>query len=427
MRNELDGAELVKRGPAPSTAASRDALVREQLERIAASPSFHGATRRVRLLRFLVEQVLAGRGDSLKEIVIATDVFERTPEYNPQVDSLVRVEMSRLRSRLIEYYGQSAPGEPVRIEIPKGSYRPEFVFRAGAEEGSPAPALEVREAAGDTRAHRGRWIAALAASLLAAAGSFWLLRSGAPSLSRSIAILPFLNLSGDPASEYLGDGISEEVTEALAQSPELRVVARTSAFQYKGKSVDVREIGRKLGARAVLEGSVGRRGDQLHVVAQLIRASDGYHLWSDAYDAGAGELPVVEARIGQAVREKLSPSTSAKAAPVMATDPEAHDLYLRAAYAFNLRTVESTHRAIELAQQAAAKDPRYAQPYVLMASSESQLNTLFAETAHDASENQRRYIDKALNLDPGNNTAHALLAMLTYTDQWDWPTAEREF
>jgi adenylate cyclase len=438
MRNQLDGPESVNRGPGPGkeggAEGSRDAQVREQLDRILASPGFQGASRRARLLRFLVEQVLEGRGDSLKEPVIATEVFERAPDYNPQVDSVVRVEVGRLRSRLGEYYGQAGPDEPVRIEIPKGGYRPVFEFRNAAPQAKAESVAESVTERGPEQPERARrpwrqnWklLAGCAAGILALAGVGWLVR--APAIPESVAVLPFLNFSGDASNEYLGDGISEEVTEALAQSADLRVVARTSAFQYKGKSVDVREVGRKLGAKAVLEGSVGRRGDQFHVVAQLIRASDGYHLWSDAYDAGLAELPSVEARIGQAVREKLSPSGPAAPKDTKtAKDPAAHDLYLRAAYEFSRRTVDSTRNAIELAEQAVEKDSTYAQPYVLMASGESQLTTLFAETPHSAAEHARQDLAKALELDPDNNGAHALMAMLAYTDQWDWPRAEHEF
>src|SRR5580692_10356493 len=139
MRNQGDGAEFVEHArTAPTPDLSRDALVREQLARILASPGFQGANRRTRLLRYLVEEVLEGRGDSLKELVIATEVFERSPNYDPQVDSLVRVEMGRLRSRLTEYYGQAGAGEPVVIEIPKGSYRPAFVIRAQSAPGLSA-------------------------------------------------------------------------------------------------------------------------------------------------------------------------------------------------------------------------------------------------------------------------------------------------
>lgn len=433
MRDELNGSEVAR----PAT--NSDAKVREQLGRILASPGFQGASRRARLLRYLVEQALEGRGDSLKEPVIAMEVFERASDYDPQVDSVVRVEVGRLRSRLGEYYGQAGPDAPVRIEIPKGGYRPVFVFRDSPAEAIAGPAAEPAAGLASQRSElsrRSRWrnwklVAACAAGAISVAGAVWLVRS--PAVPASIAVLPFLNLSGDPANEYLGDGISEEVTEALAQSADLRVVARTSAFQYKGKSADVREIGRRLGARAVLEGSVGRRGEEFHVVAQLIRSSDGYHLWSEAYDAGLAELPSVEARIGQAVREKVSPPapgadrTVAAADAKTAKDPAAHDLYLRAAYEFSRRTVDSTRRAIELAGESVQKDTSYAPPYVLMAAAESQLSTLFAQAPHAASERVRRDVARALELDPGNNGAHAQLAMLAYTDQWDWPRAERQF
>jgi len=430
MRNEANGAEFAR----PSGAApSREALIREQLERILASPGFLGANRRMRLLRYLVEEVLEGRGDSIKELVIATEVFERAPNYDPQVDSLVRVEMGRLRSRLQEYYGRAGAGEPVRIEIPKGGYRPVFVFRdappAIVSQPVPVRSSEPEVPAPKHDGQNWRWIAAGICGAAALVAGVWLLRTAAPAAPRSIAVLPFLNLSGDPGNEYLGDGISEEVTEALSQSPDLRVVSRTSAFQYKGKSADVREVGRKLGAGAVLEGSFGRRGEQFHVVAQLIRASDGYHLWSDAYDAAVAELPAVEARIDQSVREKLNASLPSVAAAKESSpkDPEAHDLYFRSAFEFSRRTVDSTRHAIELAQQAVHKDPSYAQPYVLMASAESQLSQLFAESPHDAAERARGDVAKALQLDPGNSGAHAQSAMLAYTDEWDWPRAEREF
>ena len=162
----------------------------------------------------------------------------------------------------------------------------------------------------------------------------WRTRTSTPAAAESIAVLPFLNLTGDAAEDHLGDGISEELTETLAEFNDLRVVARTSAFQYKGKSVDVREVGRNLRAReAVLEGSVVRRGGQFRVIAQLIRSSDGYHLWSHTYDGTLAEVPAMEAGIARAAREKLAPATAtAGSREVITRSPEAHDLYLRAAY-----------------------------------------------------------------------------------------------
>ena len=425
MAKDLESAK-----PKPA-GASRTAEIRMQLDRILLSPGFQGANRRARLLRFLVEQTLEERGDSLKESVIAAEVFERAPDYDPQVDSVVRVEVGRLRSRLVEYYGQAGQDQPVRIEIPKGGYRPEFVFRDAAPEtvtDAPDRVPPPQQNVILPSRKLPDWKLAVAATIAIAvlAGVFWWTRTVHPANPTSIAVLPFLNLSGDPANEYLGDGISEEVTEALSQSPGLQVVARTSAFQYKGRAADVREIGRKLGAGAVLEGSVARRGQGLHVVAQLIRARDGYHLWSQSYDGSAADLPSVEDQITQTVNQELDPAVAVRET-IAARNPEAHDLYLRAAHEFSRRSPDSARRAIGLAKQAIEKDPSYAQPYVLMASAESLLTTLQVQAPRPANERARQDIAKALELDPRNNAAHAQKAMLDYIDGWDWPQAEREF
>jgi len=428
----------------PLADSLRAAEVRQQLDRILSDSAFSGASRRSRLLRYLVEQALEDRPEGLKESVIATEVFERAPDYDPQIDSVVRVEVGRLRDRLAEYYAKAGSEEPVRIEIPRGGYRPTFVFRESAPPTNVATsAPETTVEPGEEKAHpdsahpdsgqRSRWrswksaaAGVVAIALILTALVIWRARTSAPVTPMAVAVLPFLNLSGDAADDYLGDGISEELTETLAEFNDLRVVARTSAFQYKGKSADVREIGQNLRAAAVIEGSVARRDGQFHVIAQLIRTSDGYHLWSHIYDASLAELPSVEAGIARAAREKLTPSSPAPK-EVIARNPEAHDLYMRAAYEMNLRTEASERQAIALAQQAVERDPSFAQPYVVMAASESQLNTLLAQSPHAGAQRALADIAKALALDPQNSGAHAQNALLVYTDQWDWPQAEREF
>ncbi|MGA3190184.1 MAG: hypothetical protein ABSF22_24020 [Bryobacteraceae bacterium] len=416
--------ESGKRVP-PAPEALRAAEVREQLDRILSDGAFSGANRRSRLFRYLVEQALEDNAESLKESVIATEVFDRAPDYDPQIDSVVRVEVGRLRARLAEYYDKAGGEEPVRIEIPKGGYRPTFVFRENAAESVPP------EAAAKPKWTGWKWVAAAAIVILAGLAGIaaWRLHSVPPATPAAIAVLPFLNLSGDAADEYLGDGISEELTQALAEFDDLRVVSRTSAFQYKGKSADVRDIGRNLRVGAVLEGSVARRGGQFRVIAQLIRASDGYHLWSHTYEATLAGLPPVEAGIARAARETLVPASAPGTPKDVSTtrSPEAHNLYMRAVYEFNQRTADSTRQAIDLARQATVNDPSFAQPFVVMAAGESQLTQLQAQTPRESAEHAWEDIAKALALDPGNSGAHAQKALLAYTDHWDWPQAEREF
>jgi len=248
--------------------------VRLELERILGSPQFAAAQRRSRLLRFLVEHSLDGEAGDLKESVIAYEVFDRAADHDPKVDSLVRVEMGRLRSRLIEYYADLGKNDAVHIEIPSGRYAPLVTI---------SKATRVAESVSVERPSRSNgwlWVTALLlASGIAAAvyGTWWWMQRAAE--QPSIAVLPFLNLTGNPDEEFLGDSITDELTGTFAESGDLRVVARTSAFVFKGKNADVREIGRRLGANAVLEGSISRRPDQLSIVAQLIRSQDGYHLW----------------------------------------------------------------------------------------------------------------------------------------------------
>jgi len=400
--------------------------VRQHLDRVLSDPVFSGANRRSRLLRFLVEHSLEDRGEVLKESVIATEVFEKSPNYDPQIDSAVRVEVGRLRARLAEYYAQAGADAPVRIEIPKGSYRPVFVFREGraAAHAEPVRLEEPRKGRTDWRPVA---TGAVALAAMVTALAIWLILIHAPAKPVALAVMPFRNVSGDSTDDYLGDGISEELTETLAEFDHLRVVTRTSAFQYKGKTADARAIGRQLGVNALIEGSVARRAGQFHVVAQLIRTSDGYHLWSHTYDAALAEFPAVESGIATAVREMLVPSSPAAARDITLPSGEARDLYLRAAYELNRHTVDSTRQAIEMAGQALEQDPSFAQPYVLMAAGESQLNTLLAQPPHQGAERALADIAKALSLDPGNSGAHAQKALLTYTDRWDWPQAEREF
>lgn len=392
--------------------------VREQLERLLADPAFSGANRRRRLLRYLVEETLENRGDSLKESVIATEVFDRSPDYDPQVDSVVRVEVGRLRARLAEYYEKNGPDAPVRIEIPKGGYRPIFAFR----ESEPVAPLKTR---------RGfRWIAAGAAIMVIAAGAlWWRARESAASGTRSIAVLPFLNLTGNASEEYLADGVSDELTEVLAEFSDLRVIARTSAFQYKGKGADVREIGRNLRVGAVLEGSLAKLDEgHVRVIAQLIRTSDGYHFWAHTYDVELAAITEVENGIALACRERLDPAAATIPHKAVAVgNPEAHDLYIRAAYELNQHTVASTRQAIELARKATEKDASFVQPYVVIATAELELSTLFAQPGDVSAKLALEAVDKALALDPENSNAHALKGLLAYTNQWDWPQAEREF
>ncbi len=396
------------------------AEVRAALERVLASPGFASAARRSRLLRYLVEHALAGSGGDVTEYGIGLDVFERPPSFDPRVDSIVRTETSRLRQKLREYYAARNGGEPIHIEIPPRSYVPLIGV-------CHAPAAPVSTA----RVNRQRRTGALVAALVIAGGiaAAALVRSrlaGAP--LTSVVVLPFADYSPRADAEYLADGVTEELTNELAQRRDLRVVSRTSAFAFKGRGVDVREIGKRLAAGAALEGSISKAGDTVRVTAQLNRTSDGYHLWSSSFETPYRDLALTEARISQAVEAAvLRRAAPEKAAAPSTADSEAHDLYLRASYEMSRQTPDSFLRALELYQAAVKRDPTYVNAYRGMARAETARIHITAEAPRPAFERARAALEKALEIQPGDAESLGQLADIDYVYEWDWPRAEREF
>src|SRR3954468_13620223 len=223
---------------------------RDQLARVLASAGFARNERMSRFLTFVVEESLAGRGDNLKESVIALEVFARRPDYDPRIDSIVRTEAARLRTRLAEYYAGAGKLDDVLITVPKGGYHPVFTTREHAEE--PAP---------NRRLWQRLWVA-LACGAAAAVGlSAWLAVGAARPIR--IAVLPLENLSTEPSSAYFADGLTDEIIRNLSVIDGLAVRSRTSSFAFKARPRDLRAAGKQLEADYLLDGSILRDGDRL--------------------------------------------------------------------------------------------------------------------------------------------------------------------
>jgi serine/threonine-protein kinase len=246
----------------------------------------------------------------------------------------------------------------------------------------------------------------------------------------SVAVLPFVNLSRDKDDEYFSDGITEEVINALANVDGVRVVSRTSAFAYKGKNLSVRKIGEELAVSTVLEGSVRREGNDLRIVAQLINASDGYHLWSKTYDRQMSSVFALEDELARSIVTALRPQLlrgSAQSAPLVqgpTESAEAHDLYLRGRHFWNKRTVDDLNRAMGLFQKALEVDPNYALAHTGIAD----CHVLLAEYGGDRTAGiakGRTEAHRALELDGTLAEAHATLGLISFYD-YDWKTAETE-
>jgi len=407
------------------------AQVREQLDRVAASPGFSNSQRKTQLLRYLVEAALAGRAAEVNEYAIGLDVFDRPASFDPRTDSTVRAEVSRFRAKLKEYYAGPGSGDAVWIDLGSRGYAATFIFR-DAEDRSTAAAPEAAASGAQVwHSKRLRLIAVLAVVAVAALAAFvFVLRSRGVSDRpvRSLVVLPFVNLSSDARNEYLADGLTEELTNELAQWKDLRVVARTSAFQFKGKGIDVREVGRLLDVDAVLEGSIDRQADRLRVTSQLNRASNGYHIWSREFEAHSGDTMALEDEIARAIAAAIRAKGQSLPELSSATaNAEAHDLYLQGMYQYSFQTADSCRKAIGLLQSALAKDPVYGSAYIGIARAHIALVHLTAESPEEGQRNAKAALEKAIDLDPHNAEAHGQIAQLLYVWDWNWPLAEQQF
>jgi len=255
--------------------------------------------------------------------------------------------------------------------------------------------------------------------------------SAADTTIPSIAVLPFKNMSADPEQEYFCDGMSEELINALTRIKDLHVVARTSAFSFKGKDIDIREIGKKLDVGKLLEGSVRKAGNKLRITAQLINVSDGYHLWSERYDRELDDVFAIQDEIALAIVDNLKVSLlggeKAKVTKRHTKDLDVYNLYLKGRHFWRMRTGEGFKKAIECYQQALKIDPDYAPAYAGLADSFGLLGFYSFLPPEDAFSKCKEMATKALAIDKMLPEAHISLAMTNGFYERDWSLADTEF
>ncbi len=248
---------------------------------------------------------------------------------------------------------------------------------------------------------------------------------------RSIAVLPFVNIGGDPANEPFSDGMSEDLTTALAKIEGLGVAARTSAFSFKGKNLDVREIGARLQVGYLLEGSVQRAGGQLRVTAQLIDVATGLHRWADKYERTARDMFAVQDEIVRSIvgelRIQLSAPTKASLANRSTDNPEAHDLYLQGRYFFEKRDSASLRKAQEYFERAIRLDSTSARAYAGLSDAYSHSSVFGYAAPRDRFPQAKAAVAKALALDSNSVEANTSQGFIAVFYDWDWKTAERAF
>ena len=252
----------------------------------------------------------------------------------------------------------------------------------------------------------------------------------APVVRDSIVVLPFINMSSEPENEFFVDGISEEIINALAQIKPLRVVARSSAFSFKGKHIDPRTIGEKLNVRTVLEGSVRRSGNRLRITAQLINADDGYHLWSERYDRDMKDVFDIQDEIARSIADRLRITLEGTVQEPLVKagtkNLQAYELYLKGRTLLFLRG-SAIPRALESFRRAVDLDDQYALAWAGLADCYIVLGYYGLADPEASMPNGTRAARRAVQLGAALAEAHNALAMAYLLDIWDQEAAEREF
>jgi adenylate cyclase len=372
--------------PSRSPSPKRDEI-EAQLTRILENRIFVQSERLRRFLRFTVELTLAGETERIKEYTLGRDVFDRDAAYDPRVDSIVRVEARRLRRKLDEYYHKMGAHDPVRIEFHQGSYVP--LFRYATATGPtvlPFPAAHARALN-----------------------------------PRTVAVLPFRNLTPDAAQEFFCDGVTEEILNTLATIPELSVVARTSVFHFKDMTADVRAIGEQLGAGTVIEGSVRSAGERLRISVQAIDAATGVALWSGSFDREVTDIFAVQDEIARAIAESLRVSLAPahQAVPPGQQNVEGYSAYLKGCHFWHQVSREGVEAALSEFNRSIALFPDYAPSHVGLAN--AYLILTFWGLFPLGTERAKQAALEALRLDEGMSGAYATLGVVACCES-DWET-----
>jgi TolB-like protein/Flp pilus assembly protein TadD/predicted Ser/Thr protein kinase len=248
---------------------------------------------------------------------------------------------------------------------------------------------------------------------------------------RSLAVLPLENLSRDPEQEYFADGMTDQLITDLAKIQALKVISRTSVMQYKGVRKPLPQIAQELGVDAVVEGSVQRSGDRVRIIAQLIDARADQHLWARSYERDLRDVLALQDEVAQAIANelKIEIASNGKPRPMSSRplDPDAYESYLKGRYYSSKRAEKELKKSIEYFQQAIERDANYAPAYAGMADAYALLGYRGNLPSNEALSKGKAAARKALELDDSLAEAHAALAFIAETLEWDWPTAEREY
>jgi TolB-like protein/DNA-binding winged helix-turn-helix (wHTH) protein/Tfp pilus assembly protein PilF len=327
-------------------------------------------------------------------------------------------------NRLRDALGDSAEAPRFVETLPRRGYR--FISEI---EGTPHESEEVMHGdvpsgpLGVSQSSRSRrpvyrWVAIIIAGLCALATMvIWNGRSAQHPAIHSLAVLPFQNLSGDETQDYFADGMTDELITMLAKSTELRVISRTSVMRYKNVQQPLRQIAGELGADGILEGSIARHGNRVHVTAQLIHAASDTHVWAESYDRDLKDISPLQSEVARTIARQVGTTVSFPAHQEKPVNPEAYEAYLKARYFANIRG-PAVGKAVEYYQLAIDKEPAFALAYAGLAESQWRSDDFTAA---------KRSARKALELDGTMGEPLATLAQIKAYNNWDFSGAEEDY
>jgi len=408
--------------------------VLEELQKILTSPKFGRAGRLALFLRFVVENAIEGKEDSLKESVLGIEVFGRDTSYDPRIDPVVRVEARRLRQRLEEYYREEGAADPIVIELPKGGYVPAFrLSEIPILDEAPPAAIPVPTLAQSGR--RKQILLAFAGSLallLLALGGYWLYNrtggQGTP-VQNSLLILPFSNLSSDEQNEYFSQGLTEELIDAVTRLEGVRVVA-PSWDSGVDREQQVRELVERQGIGWILQGSARKSGDRLRITARLVDADAGTHVWTHSYERELRDIFSIQEEIAQAIANSLEVQLhmgwGEKPVRRQRTNLVAYNHYLNGRYQLKKFSRDGLLKSVEHFQAAIGEDPEYAPAFAGLSSAYTSLGYFRIITSPDAFQKAQEAADRALSIDGRLGEAFACSGTLAALKEWNWKKAEEQ-
>src|SRR5262245_23353890 len=417
-------------------------VARQHLQEVLSSSAFTNSKRAQEFLQLVVEHALSDRTDALKERMIGVEMFGRPVDYDTANDAVVRVKATEVRRRPSQYY-QDLPAPPaLAIDLPVRSYVPKFVWQPESAppsppvpQAAPLPASALHSAAPAVAPPRRslwrRWVVPASALVLFAVAAFlglqrWGFSSASP--IRSLAVLPLVNLSGDPKQEYFADGMTEELIAELGQVSSLRVISRTSVMTYKGTNKTVPVIARELHVDGILEGSIEREGNKVRIIIQLIDSRSDQHICAHPYERNMTSALELKGEVAPAItdeiRIELTPQQQAHLTRTRHTEPAALELYLQGMQRLNSGDPRG---AAQLFRSAVEKDPEYAAAQAAMATAYGWMGEAGWISYAEAFAQQKAAAQKAIELDDSRPEPHLELGFAAMNQDWDWGTQNKEF